>query len=369
MMEGAPLNAVALYGGGPIEQLVQFNRNWAQDTNTYFPALFPKLSKGQDPKILWIGCSDSRVAETSLLGLLPGEVFVHRNIANLMNDDDLSLPAALHYAVEEIKVSTLLTVSLCICLQSTQLDLQSTMYWLYCIDQNANFSCYDQVAHVIICGHIGCGGVAAAAKRTPVGVAAVDKWLDPLRDIHRDHFNMITDLATPELQHAALVKLNVQRSLTKLFDIPAVTAAAFSRGMQVHGAIYDVGTGHFNILNGKDAVEPAVETAPEFVDDAPPDLISEKDNEHVRWATEIPENSARLARRKTPRWQTESEMEVLSTWRRCLFTSLGWFGKLYKCQCRCNKEGHDHNGVDTGFNRQAALTSRINGWREFVPKH
>lgn len=91
--------------GGNTDQLLVSNRNWAQSIKTYFPSLFPALAIAQSPKILWIGCSDSRVPESSLLGLLPGEVFVHRNVANLYNYKDPSLAAALHYAVEEVKAS------------------------------------------------------------------------------------------------------------------------------------------------------------------------------------------------------------------------------------------------------------------------
>lgn len=92
--------------GGGIPQLQSLNTAWARQTAVYYPKLFPLLATGQTPQILWIGCSDSRVPETALLGLLPGEVFVHRNIANAVNPDDLSLPAALEYAVEHVKVST-----------------------------------------------------------------------------------------------------------------------------------------------------------------------------------------------------------------------------------------------------------------------
>jgi len=101
----AMATTTTIYNGTPITDLLTRNQAWAQSTNVYFPALFPKLATGQVPQIFWIGCCDSRVPETQLLGLLPGEIFVHRNIANLYNPSDISLPAALHYAVEEVKVS------------------------------------------------------------------------------------------------------------------------------------------------------------------------------------------------------------------------------------------------------------------------
>lgn len=91
-----------IYTGGGVAQLKSLNTAWAHTTAVYYPRLFPQLATGQSPQILWIGCSDSRSPETELLGLLPGEVFVHRNIANAVNPDDLSLPAALQYAVDHV---------------------------------------------------------------------------------------------------------------------------------------------------------------------------------------------------------------------------------------------------------------------------
>jgi Carbonic anhydrase len=110
-----------------------------------------------------------------------------------------------------------------------------------------------------VCGHIGCGGVAAASSTTPVGIAEIDRWLDPLRMIRQDHYNMITGLAAAD-QQPALVKLSVQRSLAKLATIPAVANAMAVRPMQLHGAIYTVGTGALSFLSPADTIEPPSES-------------------------------------------------------------------------------------------------------------
>jgi carbonic anhydrase len=135
-----------------IEQLLQNNKAWSEKVRTKHPDFFPKLAKQQSPQFLWIGCSDSRVPANQITGLLPGEIFVHRNIANLVINTDINLLSVLQFAIQVLKVR-----------------------------------------HIIVCGHYGCGGINNALQRSTTGI--IDFWLNNIRDTYRKH----APLFTPEM--------------------------------------------------------------------------------------------------------------------------------------------------------------------------
>lgn len=178
------------------------NKAWACKTAANKPDLFPKLASGQAPEILWIGCSDSRCPETTILDMEPGEVFVHRNIANVVHPTDLSVNAVIDYAVVHLKVK-----------------------------------------HVVLCGHTSCGGVAAALGNKKLGL--IDNWLLPLRTLRKDNLKMLESLP-PQEAALKLVELNVQAGVKTLKENYTVLDAMSGRGLQVHGLIYDIAKGELN---------------------------------------------------------------------------------------------------------------------------
>lgn len=189
-----------------VETLLDRNRTWAQRLSALRPALFPALGNKQEPQILWIGCSDSRVPETSILDLLPGEVFVHRNIANVLPSDDLSSLSVIQYAVEVLKVK-----------------------------------------HIIVCGHYGCGGVMAALGNKKLGL--IDNWLRYIRDVRAKHREELNAISEPQKRCNRLVELNVIAQVHHVLRLANVQEAIEERGVQVHGFVYDVGTGYAEVLD------------------------------------------------------------------------------------------------------------------------
>ncbi|PYH40827.1 carbonic anhydrase [Aspergillus saccharolyticus JOP 1030-1] len=185
------------------------NKDWAAKISKEDPQLFPTLAVGQQPEILWIGCSDSRCPETTLLDLKPGDVFVHRNIANVLHASDLSSSAVIEYAVK-----------------------------------------YLRVKHVVVCGHTSCGGVAAALGNKQLGI--LDPWLMPLRQLREQHLELLNSLPTDEA-NLKLVELNVHEGVKTLKQKSVVLDAMQERGLRVHGLIYDVGSG---VLRELDTDEP-----------------------------------------------------------------------------------------------------------------
>lgn len=181
--------------------LVQ-NKEWAAK----YPELFPSLAFGQQPEILWIGCSDSRCPETAILGLKPGDVFVHRNIANIIHYSDLNSACVIEYAVSHLKVK-----------------------------------------HIVLCGHTACGGVSAALGNKKLGI--LDAWLMPLRRLRQHHLDVLQGLEHKE----AIVKLselNILEGVARLKENSVVLNAIEERGLQVHGLIYDVASGLLRELEG-----------------------------------------------------------------------------------------------------------------------
>ncbi|GAD94441.1 carbonic anhydrase [Paecilomyces variotii No. 5] len=181
------------------------NRDWANKTSKEYPELFPTLASGQHPEILWIGCSDSRCPETTILGLQPGDVFVHRNIANVLHAGDINSAAVIEYAVAHLKVK-----------------------------------------HIVLCGHTSCGGVAAALANKKLGL--IDTWLMPLRTLRSQNLELLQSLP-PNEASLKLVELNVEQGVRTLKENGVVLDAIQERGLKVHGLVYDVASGTLRELD------------------------------------------------------------------------------------------------------------------------
>ena len=180
--------------------LFDFNRAWAKRIEEAEPGFFEKLSKLQAPEYLWIGCSDSRVPANQIVGLLPGEVFVHRNVANLVLHTDLNCLSVIQYAVDVLKVK-----------------------------------------HIMVVGHYGCGGVLAALNRARVGI--VDFWLDNVQQVHNKHLATV-DALPVEQRHDRLCELNVLEQVMSLCNTPVVKDAwARQQDLTIHGWIYGLKDG------------------------------------------------------------------------------------------------------------------------------
>lgn len=182
------------------------NNAWAGYKAHQNPQFFPKLASGQSPQILWLGCSDSRCPETTILGLQPGDVFVHRNIANIIAPTDINTSAVIEYAVAHLKVK-----------------------------------------HVVLCGHTSCGGAMAALGDSRVG-GVLDTWLTPLkavRNAHKDELNAIRD---DKARAIRIAELNVQAGIEVLMANLTIQEAISERGLQVHGTIFDIATGRIKDL-------------------------------------------------------------------------------------------------------------------------
>ncbi|KAK7208096.1 carbonic anhydrase [Myxozyma melibiosi] len=176
------------------------NSSWAERMHTANPALFARNAKGQAPHVLWIGCSDSRVGEFCI-DLLPGSVFVHRNIANLMPYGDLSSLSVVQFAVDTLKVR-----------------------------------------HIVVCGHYDCGGAAAALGNKSLGV--LDHWLKHLRDVRAQHKDELAAIQDPKARLNRLVELNVVAQVHHVRRMAPVVEALKQGRIAVYGMVYDVSSGH-----------------------------------------------------------------------------------------------------------------------------
>lgn len=188
-----------------IEKIFENNRDWVNTKLAADPGYFEKLSKGQAPEILYIGCSDSRVTAEDMMGVQPGEVFVHRNIANLVNNVDLNVMSVLNYAVRHLKVN-----------------------------------------HIVVCGHYYCGGVKAAMQPEDMGI--LNPWLRNIRDVYRLHKTELNAITGEEERYNRLIELNVQEQCVNLIKTAAVQQAYKDRGITVHGWVFDVHTGKLKDL-------------------------------------------------------------------------------------------------------------------------
>lgn len=184
-----------------VEQLLLANKSWAQEKKMFDPDYFERMSKVQTPKFLWIGCSDSRVPANEITGTNPGEIFVHRNIANLVVHTDLNLLTVLSYAVQVLKVN-----------------------------------------HIIVCGHYGCGGVQAALGKTDFGL--INKWLRNIKDVYRFHKEEIDALDTLVEKTNKLVELNVAEQILNLAKTSIIQKAWRERQFPIlHGWVYGLDNG------------------------------------------------------------------------------------------------------------------------------
>ena len=182
-------------------QLFDNNKKWVEQTKKRSPDFFNNLAAGQSPQFLWIGCSDSRVPANEITGTFPGDIFVHRNIANMVIHTDISMLSVLDYAVNVLKVK-----------------------------------------HIIVCGHYGCGGVNAAMGHKQVGL--IDNWLRHIKDVYRLHKDELNAIEDPGKKSDRLVELNVQEQVYGLTKTSIVQNAwANGKSLQVHGIVYDVKDG------------------------------------------------------------------------------------------------------------------------------
>ena len=189
------------------QDLLARNRRWAAEIKRHDSHFFQRLAKQQKPRFLWIGCSDSRVPANEIVDLTPGEVFVHRNVANLVVHTDLNLMSVLHFAVEQLHVE-----------------------------------------HVIVCGHYGCGGVRAAMTRKSFGLV-VDKWLRKVKDVAQAHLPSLEAIRDPDLRLRRVVELNVVQQVTDLAHTSVIQQAWKDRGGPwLHGWAYDMASGKLQEL-------------------------------------------------------------------------------------------------------------------------
>ena len=179
-----------------LEELFQKNRAWAAQITKRDPAFFQRLSLQQTPQYLWIGCADSRVPANEIIGLLPGELFVHRNISNLVVHTDLNCLSVLQYAVDVL-----------------------------------------QVRHIIVCGHYGCGGVEAAWSNRHVGLA--DNWLRHVQDVQQKYHDHFSKFANADQQMDRLCELNVIEQVMHAAQTTIVRDAwARQQALSIHGWVY-----------------------------------------------------------------------------------------------------------------------------------
>ena len=184
-----------------IAQLLENNKRWSRQVTEQYPNFFADLADQQNPDFLWIGCSDSRVTANTIVGLMPGEVFVHRNVANLVNHTDINCLSVIQFAVEVL-----------------------------------------QVEHIIVCGHYGCGGVRAALEKQRHGL--IDNWLRQIQDTANLHSESLGSIDDHEKKLDLLCELNVAQQVINVGET-TIVQDAWTRGQQlaVHGWIYGLKDG------------------------------------------------------------------------------------------------------------------------------
>ncbi|MCW8982176.1 MULTISPECIES: carbonic anhydrase [Altibacter] len=183
-----------------IDQIFKNNQAWVNEKLGLDPNYFKILSEGQNPEVLYIGCSDSRVTAEELMGAKPGEAFILRNIANMVSNLDLSAMSVINYAVNHLKVD-----------------------------------------HIIVCGHYGCGGVKAAMQSQDLGI--LNPWLRNIRDVYRLHRTELNAIEDEEAKYRRLVELNVQEQCVNVIKTADVQMAYRNRDIRVHGWVLDIHTG------------------------------------------------------------------------------------------------------------------------------
>jgi len=188
------------------KKILDNNKQWVESQIAVDPEYFKDLSKGQNPPLLWIGCSDSRVPANEIIGAKPGEVFVHRNIANMVVHSDMNMLSVLDYAVNVLKVK-----------------------------------------HVIVCGHYGCGGVKAAMSNDSIGI--IDNWIRHIKDVYRLHNIYLDSIEDENERFNAFVELNVKE---QVFDLAktSIVQSAWKKGqdLSLHGWAYGLNSGYVTDL-------------------------------------------------------------------------------------------------------------------------
>jgi carbonic anhydrase len=189
------------------KKILDNNKQWVEAQLQIDPNYFKDLSKGQNPPLLWIGCSDSRVPANEIIGAKPGEVFVHRNIANMVVHSDMNMLSVLDYAVNALKIK-----------------------------------------HVIVCGHYGCGGVKAAMGNTSIGI--IDNWIRHIKDVYRLHHQELNAIADENDRFNRFVEINV---IEQVFDLAktSIVQSAWNSGQELslHGWVYGLNSGFVTDLN------------------------------------------------------------------------------------------------------------------------
>lgn len=188
-------------------QIFENNKKWAEEKQSEDADFFESLAKGQDPNFLYIGCSDSRVSAEEMMGVQPGEVFVHRNIANVVSNNDLNVMSVIDYAVNHLHVK-----------------------------------------HIVVCGHYQCGGVKASLEAKDLGI--LNPWLRNIRDVYRIHEKELDEISNQKERYDRLVELNVEEQMTNVIKTAAVQKSFLKTGYPiVHGWIFDIHSGKLIDLN------------------------------------------------------------------------------------------------------------------------
>ena len=184
-----------------LKRLLEQNRTWAESITANDPEFFPNLAKQQTPKFMWIGCSDSRVPSTQLVGMVPGEMFVHRNVANVVDHTDFNCLSVMQYAVDVLKVD-----------------------------------------HIIVCGHHSCGGVKAAMDNLQLGL--IDNWLRHVQDVLHEHEELLSKIKDDNERLERLCELNVIEQVLNV-GRTTIVQSAWQRGQElaIHGWIYGLEDG------------------------------------------------------------------------------------------------------------------------------
>jgi carbonic anhydrase len=183
-----------------MDKILKKNEEWIAKKLSTDKDFFKKLADGQNPEILYIGCSDSRVTAEDIMGLEPGDAFIHRNIANMVISIDLNAMTVINYAVNQLKVK-----------------------------------------HIVVCGHYGCGGIKAAMLSEDLGI--LNPWLRNIRDVYRLHKNTLNSIQEETARYNKLVELNVQEQCINLIKTAAVQKASKAWDIKIHGWVFDMSSG------------------------------------------------------------------------------------------------------------------------------
>ena len=183
-----------------VNEIFRNNEKWVSEKLALSPEYFNNLSRDQTPEFLYIGCSDSRVIAEELMGIEPGQAFIHRNIANMVISIDLNVMSVLHYAITALKIK-----------------------------------------QIVVCGHYGCGGVRASLQSVDLGI--MNPWLRNIRDVYRLHKDELFAISDEQKRYDRLVELNVQEQCINVIKTADFQKAYKERGIQLHGWVFDIRTG------------------------------------------------------------------------------------------------------------------------------